>query len=442
MRVVAAAGAAPARPPRPRAASSAATLPGCWSAAGPDRCRAVRSIRAATGKSRASAASRAGGWLRACRTPGPAGIGAQLVDQADAAPFLAQVEQHAPAGRGLRSRASAASSCGPQSHLRLPSTSPVRHSRMQPHQRRLARRLRRSPARHARAGRRGCGRRRSRRPRAPRPAAARGWRWRAAPGPSMRARSAARPPPPRRVGRARPGTRAGFRRSAPARSAAAASSGQSRCSARNGPLSGVARSSAGSASGRAAARSSGSARADQHRRVGIGRLALVGELERRRAGGRDQHRRAPRIERGERASVGGLDRQQQRRAADLDRPAVAQRVDRAPRDARAMARSERELRHQRHVVGRLLPAAACPRPPGAPSPARPGRARPTYGRAAAPGPSAASTRAIAPPGVVALRARGCSSRPRSTQPCAALNRASASNSIGVWLTTLSSALWS
>ena len=54
-------------------------------------------------------------------------IGAQLVGEADAAPFLAQVEQHAAAGR-RRSARSACFNCGPQSHLRLPNTSPVRHS--------------------------------------------------------------------------------------------------------------------------------------------------------------------------------------------------------------------------------------------------------------------------------------------------------------------------
>ena len=49
-------------------------------------------------------------------------------------------------------------------------------------------------------------------------------------------------------------------------------------------------------------------------------------------------------------------------------------------------------------------------------------------------------RAIAPPGEAAFR-RGDERRPISIQSCACCSRFSASTSTGVWLTTLSSALW-
>ena len=72
--------------------------PGCWSSAGLRPPRAASSMRAATGKSRASAGSPR---RRLASTRVEAlvlqAIGAQLVDQADAAAFLAQVEQDAAA---------------------------------------------------------------------------------------------------------------------------------------------------------------------------------------------------------------------------------------------------------------------------------------------------------------------------------------------------------
>jgi hypothetical protein len=58
----------------------------------------------------------------------------------------------------------------------------------------------------------------------------------------------------------------------------------------------------------------------------VGRLALVGELEGRRARGRDQRESGARF-----ASRGGFDRKQRRRRADRQRPAVAQRIDRLRR---------------------------------------------------------------------------------------------------------------
>jgi len=72
---------------------------------------------------------------------------------------------------------------------------------------------------------------------------------------------------------------------------------------------------------------------DQHRRIGDRRFELVGEFERGGAPGRQQDRRvALGIERLHPPRVGRLDRQQPDRRAgalDGDRPAAAQRVDRA-----------------------------------------------------------------------------------------------------------------
>ena len=66
---------------------------------------------------------------------------------------------------------------------------------------------------------------------------------------------------------------------------------------------------------------------DQDRQVGIGCIALVGELQRLRASGRDKDRRsAVRIEFGQPPRVTRLDRQQ-RQPVDRDRPPPAQRVD-------------------------------------------------------------------------------------------------------------------
>jgi hypothetical protein len=77
---------------------------------------------------------------------------------------------------------------------------------------------------------------------------------------------------------------------------------------------------------------------DEDGPVGCRRLALIGQLERRRAPGREQDRRsAVRIERPEPLGVGGLDREQLQRsviAADRHRPAAAQRVDGAGNGAR------------------------------------------------------------------------------------------------------------
>ena len=53
-------------------------------------------------------------------------VGLELVEQADAAAFLGDVEQHAPALLSII--ASADSSCSPQSQRSEPKTSPVRHS--------------------------------------------------------------------------------------------------------------------------------------------------------------------------------------------------------------------------------------------------------------------------------------------------------------------------
>jgi hypothetical protein len=61
----------------------------------------------------------------------------------------------------------------------------------------------------------------------------------------------------------------------------------------------------------------------------VGGLALVGELERGGAGGGDERK-----VRGGFAAGRGFDRQQQGRLADLERPAVAQRVDGLRRAAR------------------------------------------------------------------------------------------------------------
>ena len=63
--------------------------------------------------------------------------------------------------------------------------------------------------------------------------------------------------------------------------------------------------------------------ADQHRGMRLGRLALVDQLERGSARGGDQHRRRARAVRDRRFS-----REQDRPGLQLDRPAVAQRIDR------------------------------------------------------------------------------------------------------------------
>ena len=77
---------------------------------------------------------------------------------------------------------------------------------------------------------------------------------------------------------------------------------------------------------------------DQYRPVGGGRGDLVDQLQRRRATGRQQHVGAAiGIVRGEAHRVRGLDRQQ-RQTTDRDRPAAAQRVDRACRIARVASR--------------------------------------------------------------------------------------------------------
>ena len=74
-------------------------------------------------------------------------VGADLVREADAAPFLVQVDEHAaPAPR--RSAAGRWSSWSPQSQRSEPKTSPVRHSRVQAHQH--ARRSPRTLAQHQR----------------------------------------------------------------------------------------------------------------------------------------------------------------------------------------------------------------------------------------------------------------------------------------------------
>ena len=126
------AGAAPARRPSRPPLRARRPWPGCWSSAGSRARPSSSSIRAATGKSRASVgqAEPAVGVERVEALVLQA-IGAQLVDQADAAPFLAQVQQHAPAARAAprrpsrpaRRRAAARSRT-----CRLPSMSPVRHS--------------------------------------------------------------------------------------------------------------------------------------------------------------------------------------------------------------------------------------------------------------------------------------------------------------------------
>jgi hypothetical protein len=86
----------------------------------------ARSI-AAAGHSRARRRqSRAAGWPRPCPARDPAAHRRELVGKADAAAFLAQVEQDAAAL--LADQPKRGRSCGPQSHLRLPNTSPVRHS--------------------------------------------------------------------------------------------------------------------------------------------------------------------------------------------------------------------------------------------------------------------------------------------------------------------------
>ncbi len=69
--------------------------------------------------------------------------------------------------------------------------------------------------------------------------------------------------------------------------------------------------------------------ADQHRRVRVGRLALVGELEGRGARGGNQRQVRCGFAPGR-----GLYRQEQGRLADRQRPAVAQRVDRLRRAPR------------------------------------------------------------------------------------------------------------
>ena len=66
--------------------------------------------------------------------------------------------------------------------------------------------------------------------------------------------------------------------------------------------------------------------ADQHRGVRIGCLALVGELEGRRARCGDQRQL-----RGALVAGRGLNRQQRRSVAYLERPSMAQRVDRLSR---------------------------------------------------------------------------------------------------------------
>ena len=146
----------------------------------------------------------------------------------------------------------AACNCGPQSHFRLPSTSPVRHS--------LCNRTRgprrwagRSAARHGRPRFRASERRRSRHPPRPRPAAAR-----ASPAsiashpraPSMSARKidTSAPLPPTKKAGSSPAMRASF-------SAAADASRFASARVRNGPFIGVARSNCGSASAVAAAKS-------------------------------------------------------------------------------------------------------------------------------------------------------------------------------------------
>ena len=95
---------------------------------------------------------------------------------------------------------------------------------------------------------------------------------------------------------------------------------------------------------------------DQHR-LGRQRLALVGELQRRRAVAGDQQggRRAVAVERGQPVGVGGLDRRGRRCRRPPPASRAAARRSRGRRPARP---SKREFRHQRDMVGRPRPVAA------------------------------------------------------------------------------------
>ena len=151
----------------------------------------------------------------------------------------------------------------------------------------------------------------------------------------------------------------------------------------------VARSSAGSAMAVAASRSIHGLRGDQHR-LGRQRLALVGELQRRRAVAGDQQARRRVAARRTRASalgVGGLDRRGRR----YRRPPPASRAGgRRSRGRRPARPSEREFRHQRDMVRRPRPSCGKARRRGAPWPASRRRRSPTYGRAAGRGRSSSS----------------------------------------------------
>ena len=83
----------------------------------------------------------------------------------------------------------------------------------------------------------------------------------------------------------------------------------------------------------------GLCRADQDRRLGHGGLTLVGQLERDRAGGGDQHPVSPGT-----GGEAGFSRQQAQHAIDLYRPAVAQRIKRQRNPAGGSQRSNSVIR--------------------------------------------------------------------------------------------------
>ena len=208
---------------------------------------------------------------------------------------------------------------------------------------------------------------------------------------------------------------------------------------RNGPFSGVARSSAGSASAIALGEVEPGRARDQHRhgrdRRRAGWRASASPRGCRRSAGRPA---APASNAAEPASS-AVSIASRPRPSDRDRPAAPQRVDRAG-DVAAL-RSNRELGDQRHMVGRPRPAAARLVARDARRPASRRPRSPTYGRAGGRGRSWSSRASDSSTRCAAAAAPdGNGGRDRPSR-CSSCSRVSASTSIGVWLTTLSSCLW-
>ena len=252
---------------------------------------------------------------------------------------------------------------------------------VQADQRRLAARTRRSAARHAPARRRTRGRRRSACRAGLRAAAWRGRRSR--PRAAVARARSRRADTLAAASRGRASHSAG---SSPAErasaSAAVGASRRSRAAPDEAARSARARGPGpGSAIASAVSASSQCASLDQHRLRRVGRVALVGERQRRRALAADQQPRlAAGIEDVEQFGRRRLDRDNRDRlsAVDPHRPPGAQRGDRPRTTALA---SNLDLADQRHMVGRPLPVAARLEHSMRHEMRRQARATPTYGRA-------------------------------------------------------------